>query len=638
MRTLIVRPALVALAAAVAAGALSHAQQPAAPRIPASPIGQVRDPTGRGTLPTVKIGTGVISGAVSVAGTGQPSWGARVSLSGADIGGQRSMTTDNQGRFSFTALPPGRYMINVNKPGYVNVSYGQRRVGGGSTPIILGDGEQRDISIALPRGGVITGMVFDERGEPAINVPVRGMRFMLMNGVRRLSQTAGASTDDRGVYRLHSLQPGEYSVCVSPQHMGPQNDAQRMQMELESLRRTLENPNGPPANVRQSMTARMAQLQAQLSDQAEPATGYAPICYPGGGTAASAPILVNAGEERGGIDIQLHLTLVARIEGMVVIPPGVTPQSIQITMGNVDEAMGNARDSQGTRVEESGKFRFQNIAPGRYVVVARTMPGPPPPPRMGGPAAPPRGNEPKLWAMVEVPVNGQDVTDVVLELHRGAPVSGQVVFQPTTMAPPADLTKTQISLYPFSPNVGGPTLESNASGTVDATGRFTIPDVFPGKYRISASAPGGQGGQGWIMESIMAGAEDALDFPLEVKPGQSVSGVVITMGDRPTELAGTVVDEKGQPATEHTLLLYPVDQKYWTPQSRRIRTLRAGSDGSYIFRAVPPGDYRLTTLMDPEPGIWYDRQVLEQLDTTSIRITLLEGDKKVEHVRVRAGQ
>jgi hypothetical protein len=110
------------------------------------------------------------------------------------------------------------------------------------------------------------------------------------------------------------------------------------------------------------------------------------------------------------------------------------------------------------------------------------------------------------------------------------------------------------------------------------------------------------------------------------------------MGDRPTELAGTVVDEKGQPATEHTLLLYPVDRKYWTPQSRRIRTLRAGSDGSYIFRSVPPGDYRLTTLMDPEPGIWYDPQVLEQLDTTSIRITLLEGDKKVEHVRVRAGQ
>jgi hypothetical protein len=111
----------------------------------------------------------------------------------------------------------------------------------------------------------------------------------------------------------------------------------------------------------------------------------------------------------------------------------------------------------------------------------------------------------------------------------------------------------------------------------------------------------------------------------------------VTMGDRPSELSGTVVDEKGQPATDHTLLLYPVDQKYWTPQSRGIRTLRAGSDGTYTFRSVPPGDYRLTTLMDPEPGSWFDRELLEQLDTSSVRITLLEGEKKVEHVRVRGG-
>ena len=53
---------------------------------------------------------------------------------------------------------------------------------------------------------------------------------------------------------------------------------------------------------------------------------------------------------------------------------------------------------------------------------------------------------------------------------------------------------------------------------------------------------------------------------------------------------------------------------------------------------LPPGDYRLTTLMDPEPGSWFDRQLLEQLDTTSARITLLEGEKKVEHLRVRGEQ
>ena len=66
-----------------------------------------------------------------------------------------------------------------------------------------------------------------------------------------------------------------------------------------------------------------------------------------------------------------------------------------------------------------------------------------------------------------------------------------------------------------------------------------------------------------------------------------------------------------------------------------IRTVRAGADGLYNFRIVPPGEYRLTTLVDPEPGIWYDRDVLEQLDSSSIRIVLGEGEKKVENVRIR---
>jgi hypothetical protein len=60
-----------------------------------------------------------------------------------------------------------------------------------------------------------------------------------------------------------------------------------------------------------------------------------------------------------------------------------------------------------------------------------------------------------------------------------------------------------------------------------------------------------------------------------------------------------------------------------------------GADGLFNFRTVPPGEYRLTTLVDPEPGIWYDREVLETLDSSSIRIVIAEGEKKVEHVKIR---
>ena len=124
-------------------------------------------------------------------------------------------------------------------------------------------------------------------------------------------------------------------------------------------------------------------------------------------------------------------------------------------------------------------------------------------------------------------------------------------------------------------------------------------------------------------------------MPLDVKGSRSINGMAVTMTDRITELTGLVVDDKGKPATEHTLVLYPVDEKYWFFQSRRIRTTRAGEDGRFTFRVVPPGDYRLATLVDPEPGAWYDKAVLGDLESTAVRISLTEGEKKVENVRVR---
>jgi hypothetical protein len=126
-----------------------------------------------------------------------------------------------------------------------------------------------------------------------------------------------------------------------------------------------------------------------------------------------------------------------------------------------------------------------------------------------------------------------------------------------------------------------------------------------------------------------------LDFPLEIKGTRNLSDVAVVFGDRVSELSGTITDQKGEPATEQTILLYPTDPKYWTPASRRIRTIRAGADGLFNFRTVPPGEYRLTTLVDPEPGIWYDREVLEGLGASSIRVVIAEGEKKVEHVKIR---
>jgi hypothetical protein len=132
----------------------------------------------------------------------------------------------------------------------------------------------------------------------------------------------------------------------------------------------------------------------------------------------------------------------------------------------------------------------------------------------------------------------------------------------------------------------------------------------------------------------MIGGQDALDFPFEVRGSQNVSGAVITFTDKQTELSGTVTNERGEPAVDYTLVAFPSDQRYWSSgTSRRIQTTRPGTDGRYTWRNLPPGDYRIAPVLDIEPGMTADPAFLQQLEQTSLRITLQPGEKKVQDIR-----
>jgi hypothetical protein len=119
-------------------------------------------------------------------------------------------------------LPAGRYTLTVNKPAFLRVAYGAKRYDRPGTPITLKEGAQlTDITMRMPRGAVLGGVISDENGQPAFGVSVRVMQVRVQNGERTFVPVASGNmnevTDDRGTYRFFGLPPGEF--VVSP-HRG----------------------------------------------------------------------------------------------------------------------------------------------------------------------------------------------------------------------------------------------------------------------------------------------------------------------------------------------------------------------------------------------------------------------------------
>jgi hypothetical protein len=644
------------LASSAGAAWLEAVQGPPREARPAQ--GPPRDPNAPGA--PVAVGKGSITGTVTVAGTGQPARRARVSLSGGqDVGGGRSTTTDDLGAFAFSALPEGRYNLSASKPGHITGTYGQKQPGRPGTPIQLGDGQRLQVSLQITRGGVITGTVLDEHAEALPGTPVRALRYVTQSGQRTLQSAGNGSTDDRGVYRIYGLQPGEYIVYATPRNtnaQGPQGLEVR-QAELQQLLQQSELMARVEAAQAQALTERIAQLRSTIASTAQNAdettSGYAPVYYPGTTTPSSAAaIAVGPGEEKSGIDFQYQVVPIARIEGIVTSTNSQVPPNVQVSLVNSGFAVPGISPG-GARADQQGSFRIQNVPPGQYTLVARATIGGPG--REGGPggrgpagigpggrgemiagrgraAGPAGADQIRLWATADVTVDGRNVSNVVLTLQQGMSFTGRLVFEGAT-PPPADLTRMRVSLTPVqSPGSPGE-IAMSAAGRVDETGRFSIASVVPGRYRLNASGAG----SGWYLGSSVVDSQDSLDFPVEIKPGQNVTGAVVTFVDRQSELTGTIVNEKAQPVPDYTLIVYPADQRFWIPQSRRIQSTRPATDGRYSFRNLPAGDYRLVPVYDPEPGSWFDPAFLQQLENAAVRVSIADGEKKEQHLRVPGG-
>jgi Carboxypeptidase regulatory-like domain len=182
-----------------------------------------------------------ISGLVVDASTGKPMPGARVMVFSPPSGIAGGMAvvvptspcvrcdphgvlryqlqTDATGRFAVREMEPGAYVVSAVADGYAEQVFKVQEKYMPTDAFWLRSGQQRDdIVVRLPHASVLTGRVIDEHGEPMPGSLVQVLQYGPTGfSATHLEPVTGATTDDRGEYRVFGLLPGRYYLVAGYQ-------------------------------------------------------------------------------------------------------------------------------------------------------------------------------------------------------------------------------------------------------------------------------------------------------------------------------------------------------------------------------------------------------------------------------------
>lgn len=523
---------------------------------------------------------------------------AVIELSGAEMPVTRYSLTDVTGQFRFAGVPAGRFTVSAKKPGYVSSTFGAKRAAGAGTPLAVAAGQQvANVNIRMAPGSVLAGTVIDQFGRPASGMLVRAWRYSTLESTgERLPMApegirASAISDDEGRYRLFGLSPGDYIVSA----VSPKDDAGIAARPLTDaeIKLALELLAAPRIAAPTRTTGRGAMRRSP------PAFGNTPMYNSSADAVSDATrITIATAEERNGVDVFLRVAQTGTVIGNV---SGGTRGGGAVRL--VDKASLFERTVRWA--PSDGAFLFPGVPPGTYTLLATA-------------------DNSSARGRAEVFVAGQDVTTVVY-LQAGAEVSGRVVLDASAAGrtPPS----VRVSLNGASRSEW-PARDSRSQ----SDGSFAFPAVPTGAYRMEVVPP-----PGWRAISALFDGVDLLDKPLAVRPGDAMTGLVIALTDVRSDVSGVLTGQDGRGLADDTIIIFAADSQFWTPMSRRTVATRPGTDGRFSIRDLPAGDYILAAVSDVEPGQWRDPQFLSELAPYGVKISLTDGEKKVQNLKINGG-
>ena len=520
-----------------------------------------------------------VEGVVVSAGSGAPMAAMHVRLSVA-TGPPRlsapmvgtTIDTDAQGRFAFSGLAPGFYILNVMAENYAIQASGQQRVLPGEGMLMnLMDGQlRRGLEIRLAPAGIVTGRVTNTDGRPLAQSAVE-LRQPVYDafGRRGYDDPIAAMTNDRGEYRLTSIPPGHYYLVA-------------------------ETPWAP---------------------NTKPADAYGAMLYPGTiDPNAATPIDVVAGAPMVLKDLALERLRLYAIRGRVIDQTtGQPPPQAFVWITTMSDALIGPEtiiESPSYNATD-GTFLVRSVGPGVYRLGV-TIPNLPINAIAARAPLAPEARE------VSMTISNADVSGVTFTVMPAVTLPARLSVEGQALTSLAGWDAIRVRLrssrngviyglrepFPqFSP--------ANPDGTV------RIGNVMPGEFRLRVEGlPAGT-----YVKSARLGSVDVLDQPLQFF-GSTPDTLEIALSPRAGRVDGVVLNDQGRPSAGAQAVLVPEQHRDRTDLFQAATT---DQGGRFAFDGVSPGDYRVFAWEGLRPFSYFDPDVLRRAGqdrpTTLVHVT-----------------
>jgi protocatechuate 3,4-dioxygenase beta subunit len=519
---------------------------------------QGKTPAPEQTAPPTPSGAGPfqVSGVLVDSLNEQPIPGALVRISTAQRNKTTAVTTNENGRFAFPALAPGKYVLWAQQRGYLTWQFDDHE--GLSSAIAVGPGlASEDLVFRMPRECSISGKVSDEAGEPVRNANVLLYRIGVRYGEGGTVLQQSRLTDEEGRYQFSRLSPGKYFVAVASRVWYAQRPG-RYQF-------------GANVFFEGSYDSQIIDIFPQNQDWSPLDVTYPVTFYPGGADASTAGSIVLRSGDRFVADIALqpvpamHLHIAPRGAGESDRPYGRITLRSRLFEGSAIDVPAE------TFKLSTGDLEILGVAPGHYEVSFLESNG-----------------TVKKTAELDAFSSGEGSLQHEISAVQ---VTATVEIDGGSQPPPQE-----------GVHLDNSKLRRSASGSTRVAGQIELsPLVEPGSYTLSTNGAGFE-----YVKAVTASGGTVTGQTLEVDGSSPVNLHVTVAHDQGTVTGQAFRD--GKPVAGAMVLLVPPDPVH---NPLLVKRDQSGSDGTFSLAQVAPGTYTLLAIEDGWDLEWRNPAVLE---------------------------